>query len=65
MVACSHTHTRHGAVSVEEEEKQKKKEKSAAFQGSGFKLGDSEGPSVQIPGRALPSAPEMVRLCPI
>lgn len=42
---------RHGAVSVEEEEKVREKSQSAAFIGSGFKLGDSEGPSVQITGR--------------
>ncbi|XP_064398183.1 NSFL1 cofactor p47-like isoform X2 [Halichondria panicea] len=50
-----------GAMNIDEEEQQKKKDKSAAFQGSGFKLGDSEGPSVQIRGRARDQSSEKVR----
>ena len=42
---------RHGAVDLEEEErKRKQEERSTAFQGSGFRLGDSEGPSTAIAG---------------
>ncbi len=47
-------------MNIDEEEQQKKKDKSAAFQGSGFKLGDSEGPSVQIRGRARDQLSEKV-----
>ena len=35
---------------MEEEERREKEERSAAFQGSGFRLGDSEGPSAVIRG---------------
>ena len=41
---------RQGAVEVEEEEKRKQQEREAAFQGSGFRLGDSEGPSAMVRG---------------
>lgn len=53
---------RQGAVSVEEEEREQRKENSAAFQGTGFRLGDNEGPS-QVIGRSrpLPPKPENVR----
>lgn len=52
---------RHGAVSVEEEDRERKREHSTAFQGTGFRLGDEEGPS-QVVGHArpLPPQPEMV-----
>ncbi len=56
----SYPHYSQGAVNIDEEEQQKKKDKSAAFQGSGFKLGDSEGPSVQIRGRARDQSSEKV-----
>ena len=36
---------RHGAVDLEEEERKRQGERSAAFQGSGFRPGDREGPS--------------------
>ena len=41
---------RHGAVDLEEEERKRQEERSGAFQGSGFKLGDSEGPSTMVAG---------------
>ena len=41
---------RHGAVELEEEERKLQQERSAAFQGSGFRLGDSEGPSAMVSG---------------
>ena len=41
---------RHGAVELEEEERKRQEERSAAFQGSGFRLGDSEGPSSVVTG---------------
>ena len=41
---------RHGAVELEEEERKRQQERSAAFQGSGFRLGDSEGPSSVVAG---------------
>ena len=54
---------RHGAVSVEEEDKERKRENSAAFQGTGFRLGDEEGPSQAVArARPLPPKPEMVRI---
>ena len=59
----AHTHThRHGAVSVEDEQREREKQKSASFLGSGFKLGDSEGPSVQITGRQVEQPTEKVWL---
>lgn len=51
--------SRHGAVEVEEEEREIARQRSAAFQGTGFKLGDSEGPSVMVGNKALPK-PEKV-----
>ena len=60
LTTPGHAHYSQGAMSIDEEEQQKKKEKSAAFQGSGFKLGDSEGPSVQIRGRARDQSSEKV-----
>lgn len=61
MCVCVCAHARYGGVSVEEEEREKKKENSAAFQGSGFRLGDEEGPS-QVVGKQNPllPKPEMV-----
>ena len=41
---------RQGAVELEEEERKRQQERSAAFQGSGFRLGDSEGPSSVVAG---------------
>ena len=52
--------SRQGAVDVEEEEREIARQRSAAFQGTGFKLGDSEGPSVMIGNRA---APKQEKVC--
>ncbi len=49
-------------MNVDEEEQQKKNAKSALFQGSGFKLGDSEGPSVHVRGKPQETTAEKV-LC--
>ena len=37
-----------GAVDLEEEERKRQQERPAAFQGSGFRVGDSEGPSTLV-----------------
>ena len=51
-----HVH-RQGAVDLEEEERRQQQERSAAFQGSGFRLGDSEGPSAVVGGARQASKP--------
>lgn len=48
---------RQGAVDVEEENRKKEQERSAAFQGSGFRLGDSEGPSTVVRGSQRQTRP--------
>lgn len=50
-----------GARSVEEEEQEEAREKSAAFRGTGFRLGDTEAPSQQIVGEPRVQKPEKVR----
>jgi hypothetical protein len=48
-------------VSIEEEEREKEKERKATFHGTGFRLGDVEGPSVAVGNqRPLPPKPETV-----
>ena len=56
---------RHGAVDLDEEERKKEQERSAAFQGSGFRLGDSEGPSTVVTGaqRAPKQAEKVSVVC--
>ena len=51
---------------MEEEERRRQQERSAAFQGSGFRLGDSEGPSSVVRGaQGAPKPAEKVGLCHI
>ena len=58
-------HLRHGAVDLEEEERMRKQEeRSTAFQGSGFRLGDSEGPSTAVAGAQRTKPVEKVASSP-
>ena len=47
----------HGAVDLEEEERKRQGERYAAFQGSGFRLGDCEGPSTNVVLLSQPLTP--------
>ncbi len=49
-------------MSVEEEEREEQEQQAAPFQGSGFRLGDAEGPSQQVGNQPLPPRPETVSL---
>ncbi len=53
--------SRQGAVPVEEEEREQKKQRSSAFQGTGFRLGDIEGPS-QSGGNGAPPSPRQEKV---
>lgn len=45
---------------MEDEEREELEQQSAPFQGSGFRLGDAEGPSQAVVNRPLPQRPQTV-----
>ena len=61
-VCCSLSSLRRqGAVDLEEDKKARQQERSAAFQGSGFRLGDNEGPSTVVRGQQTTKPSEKVK----
>ena len=45
---------------MEDEEREELEQRSAPFQGSGFRLGDVEGPSQAVVNQPIPQRPQTV-----